>query len=61
MFYLSLCGVIVLFRLWSGDYLIHVSSWLFDFGCALVVASVFIVLLYRDSTITECRVKVCRL
>ena len=39
----------------------HVCSWLLDFGCVIVVAGVFVVLLFPDLTTTETRVKVLRL
>ena len=53
--------MVVLCYLWSGDHLMHVSSWLLDFGRALVVASVFLVFLCRDLTTAESRMKVWRL
>ena len=61
VFYLKFCGVVVLCRLWYSDHLMHMHSWLLDFGCVIVVASVFVVLLFRDLTTTESRVKVWRL
>ena len=50
--------MVVLCRLWPSDHLMHVSSWLLDFGCALVAASVFVVLLFHDLTTAESRMKV---
>ena len=52
------CDLVVLCRLWSCDHTKHLQSWLLDFGCVLVVASVFVVLLFRDLTTPESRVKV---
>ena len=58
VFYLKFCGVVVLCRLWYSDHLMHVCSWLLDFGRVIVVASVFVVLLCCDLTTTESRVKI---
>ena len=53
VFYLRFCGVVVLCRLWYSDHLMHVCSWVLDFGRVIVVASVFVMLLFRDLTTTE--------
>ena len=42
----------------SSVHLMYVRSWLLNFGCALVVASVFYVLLCRELTTTESRAKI---
>ena len=55
------CDLVLLCRLRSCNHIMHVRSWLLDFRCALVVASVFVVLLFRDLTTPESRVKVWRL
>ena len=57
-FYLKFCVVVVFCRLWYSDHLMHVCSWLLDFGRVIVVASVFVVLLFSDLTTTESRVKI---
>ena len=60
MFYFYFCGVVVLCRSRSSDHLMHIMRGLLNFGYAIDVVNVCVVLLFGDLTTAESRVKAWR-